>query len=105
MSPITHFLTGWLVANASDQINRRERAIITLAAVAPDLDGLGVVADFLTRSSEHPLTLYSDYHHMEWPVGVKCMAEFHCNGGSTGDSVRVGMEAREIAVRDGFRFS
>ena len=64
MSPITHFLTGWLVANVSDQIDRRERAIITLAAVAPDLDGLGVVADFLTRSSEHPLTLYSDYHHI-----------------------------------------
>jgi LexA-binding, inner membrane-associated putative hydrolase len=64
MSPITHFLTGWLVANASGQMHRRERAMITLAAVAPDLDGLGVVADFLTRSSEHPLNLYSDYHHI-----------------------------------------
>ena len=38
--------------------------MITLAAVAPDLDGLGIVADFLTRNSDHPLSLYSDYHHV-----------------------------------------
>ena len=43
--------------------------------------------------------------NLEWAVGVKCMAEFHSNGCGTGDSVGVGMEAREIAVRDGFRFS
>src|SRR5262249_5228665 len=64
MSPITHFLAGWLVANASDQTNQRERAAITLAAVVPDADGLGIVADFLTRDSAHPLNLYSEYHHV-----------------------------------------
>jgi inner membrane protein len=63
MSPITHFLTGWIVANA-DHLDRRDRAIATAAAVAPDLDGLGIVADFLTRQSEHPLSLYPQYHHV-----------------------------------------
>ena len=63
MSPITHFLTGWIVANA-DHLDRRDRAIATAAAVAPDLDGLGIVADLLTRQSEHPLSLYPEYHHV-----------------------------------------
>ncbi len=64
MSPVTHFLTGWLVANASEQFNQRERTIITLASVVPDLDGIGIVADFLTSRSADPLSLFSDYHHI-----------------------------------------
>ena len=64
MSPITHLLAGWLVANASDRSNGRERAMIALSGVAPDVDGLGAVPDFLTRYSEHPLNLFSDYHHV-----------------------------------------
>jgi hypothetical protein len=64
MSPITHFLTGWLIANTSVSFTRRERAVITLAAVAPDVDGLGIVAEYLTRNSAHPLTWFSDYHHV-----------------------------------------
>ena len=40
MSPVTHFLTGWVLANAAD-MNRRDRAVVTLAVVLPDADGLG----------------------------------------------------------------
>ena len=61
MSPVTHFLTGWVLANAVD-LNRRDRAIVTIAAVAPDVDGLGIVAEILTRHSQHPLLWFSDYH-------------------------------------------
>src|SRR5256885_3381586 len=64
MSPVTHFLLGWVVANASDSNTRKERAIITLAGVAPDIDGLGIVADVLTRHFEHPLNWFSAYHHL-----------------------------------------
>jgi inner membrane protein len=64
MSPVTHFLLGWIAANASDSNNRKERAIITLAGVAPDIDGLGIVADVLTSNSEHPLHWFSTYHHL-----------------------------------------
>jgi hypothetical protein len=54
MSPVTHFLTGWVVANSAP-LNWRERAVVTFAAVIPDLDGLGIVPDLLTRHSQHPL--------------------------------------------------
>ena len=62
MSPVTHFLTGWLVANCA-RLNRRERAAITLAGVVPDLDGLGAIAEILTRHSTRPLAWFSLYHH------------------------------------------
>ena len=62
MSPLTHFLAGWLVANVGT-LSRRERAAVALAGVAPDIDGLGIVAEVLTRGSARPLTWFSDYHH------------------------------------------
>ena len=63
MSPITHFLAGWAVANCA-RLDKRERAVVTLSAVICDADGLGIVAEILTRNSEHPLTWWSDYHHV-----------------------------------------
>jgi membrane-bound metal-dependent hydrolase YbcI (DUF457 family) len=63
MNPITHLLVSWTVANA-DGLNRRERAMVTLAGIAPDLDGLGVIPEYLTRHSAHPLAWWSDYHHV-----------------------------------------
>jgi inner membrane protein len=62
MSPVTHFLTGWILANSAS-LNRRERALVTFASVVPDIDGLGIVADYFTRNSKHPLELFSTYHH------------------------------------------
>jgi membrane-bound metal-dependent hydrolase YbcI (DUF457 family) len=62
MSPATHFLTGWVLANSAS-LDRRERALVTFAGVVPDLDGLGIVAEYLTRNSHHPLEWFSTYHH------------------------------------------
>ena len=62
MSPGTHFFTGWVLANLAS-LSRRERVLVTLACVAPDVDGLGVVADYFTRNSPHPLEWFSTYHH------------------------------------------
>src|SRR5438128_8541792 len=64
MSPVTHFLIGWITANASGKFDKRERAMITIAGVAPDIDGLGIIAEFLTRNSHQPLTWWSQYHHI-----------------------------------------
>ena len=61
MSPVTHFLVGWMVANTGG-LNRRDRAAISLAGVIPDIDGLGAIPEVLTRNSSHPLTWFSDYH-------------------------------------------
>jgi len=63
MSPVTHFLTGWALANTT-AFSRRDRALVTLACVAPDVDGLGALPEMLTENSLHPLTWYSDYHHI-----------------------------------------
>jgi membrane-bound metal-dependent hydrolase YbcI (DUF457 family) len=62
MSPVTHFLTGWVISNCA-KLNRKERAIVTLACVAPDLDGLGIVPELLTRNSSHPLLWFTFYNH------------------------------------------
>ena len=62
MSPVTHFLSGWVFASCF-RLNRRERAAVTLASVAPDVDGLGIVPELLTRNSSHPLLWFSQYHH------------------------------------------
>lgn len=62
MSPVTHFLTGWLIANAGP-FNRRERTIVTFAAVVPDIDGLGIIPELVTRQTQHPLLWFSEYHH------------------------------------------
>lgn len=63
MSPITHFLTGWVLANSAG-LNRRDRALAGIAGIIPDVDGLGLVADVASRGSAHPLTWWSDYHHV-----------------------------------------
>jgi len=62
MSPVTHFLTGWVFANCA-RLERRERAIVTLACVVPDIDGLGIIPELLTRNSAHPLLWFTLYHH------------------------------------------
>jgi len=96
MSPVTHFLSGWLFANCA-HLDPRERALVSLASVAPDLDGLGLVPELLTRNSTHPLLWFSLYHHslhtlvfaltmaaiaallarQKWKVGFLALASFH----------------------------
>jgi hypothetical protein len=45
VNPATHLLIGWAVANTT-ALERRDRAIVTLAGIAPDIDGLGILVDF-----------------------------------------------------------
>ena len=63
MNPVSHFLTGWVVANTAD-LAARDRALVTLAGVVPDIDGLGIVAEILTEHTTSPLLWYSKYHHV-----------------------------------------
>lgn len=96
MSPVTHFLTGWVFANCV-KLDRRERALVALASVAPDLDGLGIVPELLTRNSSHPLLWFTLYHHAlhtlvfalfvaaiafvlakdKWKTGLLALVSFH----------------------------
>jgi hypothetical protein len=63
MNPITHFLLGWVVANA-DHLNRRERLAVTVSGIIPDIDGVGIIAEKLTQDSDNPLMWWSEYHHV-----------------------------------------
>ncbi len=63
MSPVKHFLIGRTLANSVPTLDKRERALVTWASVVPDLDGLGIIADRLTRASTHPLNWWGEYHH------------------------------------------
>jgi len=63
MNPITHFLVSWSVAEGA-ALGKRDRAIVTLAGVAPDLDGAGAVVEILTRNSDTPHLWFSSYHHV-----------------------------------------
>lgn len=62
MSPVTHFLASWVLANVTP-LSRRERLAVVCAGVAPDIDGLGIIPEVLTRHSAHPLLWFSEYHH------------------------------------------
>ena len=63
MNPVTHLLVSWTVANTTP-LDRKERALVTAAGIIPDVDGLGMVADLLTRNSETPLNWWGSYHHI-----------------------------------------
>jgi hypothetical protein len=63
MSPLTHFFISWSVANTG-RLTMKDRFLITASGVAPDVDGLGIVVDFLTRKSEQPLYLWDKFHHV-----------------------------------------
>lgn len=63
MNPVTHLLLGWAVANIDRRLSRKERAVVTLAGVVPDLDGLGLVAEIITHGTENELLWWSSYHH------------------------------------------
>jgi membrane-bound metal-dependent hydrolase YbcI (DUF457 family) len=96
MSPVTHFFTGWVFANCA-RLERRDRALVTLACVVPDIDGLGIIPEFLTRNSNHPLLWFSTYHHslhtltfalvvagasfalaaQKWKTGLLALVSFH----------------------------
>jgi hypothetical protein len=55
-------MIGWSVAETAD-LSRRDRALVTLAGVAPDVDGAGILLDFAT--GRHPaLGAYGAYHHV-----------------------------------------
>src|SRR5262245_26818452 len=62
MSPITHFLASWTVADGA-RLRGRDQALVTWCGVLPDLDGLGVLVDWSNRLLGRPTSWYVEYHH------------------------------------------
>ena len=63
MQPITHLLASWTVAGIP-RLESRDRIIITLAGISPDVDGVGIVVELATEHIQQPLLWYSKYHHI-----------------------------------------
>ena len=63
MNPASHLLISWSVANTAE-ISRRDRTLVTLSGIIPDIDGVGIVAELLTENTAAPLLWYSKYHHV-----------------------------------------
>jgi inner membrane protein len=60
---VTHLLAGWALAEQT-KLERRDRAIVAWASVAPDLDGFGLPIDWATRAMGDGTALYETYHHV-----------------------------------------
>ena len=63
MHPVTHLLTSWAVAESAE-LGPKDRALVTLSGVVPDIDGLGVIAEIATENSSNPVYWWSEYHHV-----------------------------------------
>jgi len=63
MSPITHFLGSWALADAT-RLAHRDRSLITWFGVLPDLDGIGAFIDLFNRILGYPEAFwYARFHH------------------------------------------
>ena len=63
MSPITHFLASWVIADTVLEEDR-DKALVAFAGILPDLDSLGIVCDFVSPALGGPETdLYAGFHH------------------------------------------
>jgi inner membrane protein len=63
MSPITHFLASWSVADVL-RLRARDLTLATLCGILPDADGLGVLVDGANRLLGQPDSgYYGQYHH------------------------------------------
>ena len=63
MSPVTHLLLSWSIANTC-RISRRERALVTIAGIVPDFDGAGLVFDLFHHHLGQQSSLWDKYHHV-----------------------------------------
>lgn len=87
MSPITHFLASWVVADTVLE-DDRDKFLVAMAGILPDIDSFGVVCDLVSPALGGPSTnLYADLHHFL----------FHGLAGITALSVVLAWKAKEKA--------
>lgn len=63
MNLITHFLVGWTISLPLT-LEYRDRGLVVLASVAPDVDSLVLLADLIQGRGLDSLELWSRYHHV-----------------------------------------
>ena len=63
MHVVTHLLAGWALAEQA-KLEKRDKALVAWASVAPDLDGLGLPVDWAIRATGGASDFYETYHHV-----------------------------------------
>lgn len=63
MHVVTHLLAGWALAEPA-KLEKRDKAIVAWASVAPDLDGIGLPIDWATRALGEGTSFYETWHHV-----------------------------------------
>jgi membrane-bound metal-dependent hydrolase YbcI (DUF457 family) len=63
MSPVTHLLLSWSFSSIFP-FDRKDRVLVTLAGVVPDLDGAGMLLDLFSYRAGQPLELWIRFHHV-----------------------------------------
>jgi hypothetical protein len=66
MHPVTHLLVGWSVAEVA-RLRSRDRALVSWSCVVSDLDGAGMVVDFVSKAIRRPET---DYYETTRVFGI-----------------------------------
>jgi hypothetical protein len=75
---VTHLLVGWTVAEHTVK-SHRDRALVAWASVVPDIDGIGLIVDWITRAFGHNWGLYEQFHRVALhgvPGAVLCTLLF-----------------------------
>jgi membrane-bound metal-dependent hydrolase YbcI (DUF457 family) len=80
MHVVTHVLVGYVVAEHAVK-ERRDKALVAWASVVPDLDGLGLLADWAGGSFDAVGGYYEQFHRIllhGLPGAAVCAALFGC---------------------------
>ena len=72
MTPVSHYLASWLFARYLP-VEQRERRLISLAGIIPDIDGLGYFVDRVTEHAGDETFYYIEYHHVFGHGILVCM--------------------------------
>lgn len=73
MSPITHYLASWVIADRAVE-HDRDKFLIALAGILPDIDSLGIALDLANKALGRPETdFYATYHRLLFHGGVGCL--------------------------------
>lgn len=63
MNPLTHGMLSWSIAHRVCG-SRRDAAIVTIAGMIPDLDGIGLIVDVVRDTLDSSDSLYCRWHHV-----------------------------------------